>query len=54
VVREGSEVRLYVNDVLVDRFENIKLAEGGVGFAASADDGAAVVELDNFRIWAIN
>jgi hypothetical protein len=51
VVREGPEIRLYINDVLVDRFESTQLPEGGVGFAASAEDGGATVQLDNFRIW---
>lgn len=53
VIREGSEVRLYVNDTLVDRFESTQLPEGGVGFAASADDGDATVQIDNFRIWEL-
>ncbi|NJN18936.1 MAG: hypothetical protein HC822_23105 [Oscillochloris sp.] len=51
VIRQGSEVRLYVNDILVDRFELSGLASGGVGFATSADENNAVVRIDNFRIW---
>lgn len=54
VLRQGSEVRLYVNDTLVDRFELTDLPEGGVGFAVRADEGDATLRLDNFRIWSIN
>ncbi len=50
---EGTQVRFWVNDVLVAEFTDDALTEGNIGFAVNALDGEFVdIAFDNVRVLA--